>query len=169
MRQFSSSISTKTLLLIIWRVCNVLMSLFFGLATYVQINDPDAALWMVGYGVPALLCALIGLKHQVTETLPWRRVADLHMTMCGGFLVMMAWKLSKENPADVFQQEEGREMSGLMLTVMWLLLCRHSGRSTVGKLRVSAGVLITIFPFVCWYHVHHNNRSSWPSHCTTAI
>nr|XP_057904599.1 transmembrane protein 220 isoform X1 [Doryrhamphus excisus] len=169
MRRFGSSVSSKTLLLIIWRVCNVLMCLFFGLATYVQINDPDAALWMVGYGVPALLCALIGLQHQVTETLPWRRVADLHAMMCCGAVGMMGWKLSKENPADIFQQEEGREMSGLVLTVVWLLLCRHSGRSAVGKLRVSAGVLITIFPFVCWYHVHNKSRSHWPTHCKTAI
>ncbi|XP_035510829.1 transmembrane protein 220 [Morone saxatilis] len=49
-----------------WRVCNLLMASFFSLATYVQINDPDAGVWMVGYGVPALLCASVSLDPHVT-------------------------------------------------------------------------------------------------------
>ncbi|XP_073350591.1 transmembrane protein 220 [Pagrus major] len=155
----------------IWRVCNVFMSLFFALATYVQINDPDAGLWMVGYGVPAVLCVFIGLNPHVTETLPWRRVADLHVMISSAVVSMLGWKLYKERVADIFQREEGREFSGLMLTLVWLLMCRHSGRAPVGKLRVSTAVAITVFPFVAWlyYYINKELRSSWPSHCKTAI
>ncbi|XP_077414503.1 transmembrane protein 220 [Vanacampus margaritifer] len=163
--------TATTWMLVVWRACNGMMSLFFGLATYVQINDPDATLWMFGYGVPALLCAFIGLKPHVTEMLPWRRVADLHIMLCTGMLLIIGWKLYGQNTTGVFQEEEAREFGGVVLTVLWLLLCRHSGRSAVGKLRVSAAILVTLFPFVCWFyfHVHEELRANWPSHCKTAL
>ncbi|XP_038573085.1 transmembrane protein 220-like [Micropterus salmoides] len=123
---------------------HVSMSLFFALATYVQINDPDAGLWMVGYSVPTVLCAVIGWKPHVTETLTWRRVADLHVMISSAVVAMLAWSLNKERITEILQQEEGREFSGLTLTVVWLLLCRHSGRAPVGTLRVSTAVAITV-------------------------
>ncbi|XP_026210168.1 transmembrane protein 220 [Anabas testudineus] len=161
----------KTWLCVTWQVCNLFMSLFFALAAYVQINDPDAGIWMVGYGVPAVLVALIGLKPQVTETLPWRRVADLHVMISSAVIAMLGWALYKERVTQIFHQEEGREFSGLMLTAVWLLLCRHSGRGSVGMLRVSTAVAITVFPFVAWlyYHINKELRSNWPEHCKTAI
>ncbi|KAL7378814.1 hypothetical protein ABVT39_019225 [Epinephelus coioides] len=163
--------NTNLWLSVIWRVCNVFMSFFFALAAYVQINDPDAGLWMAGYAVPALLCASIGLKPHVTETLPWRRVADLHVMISSAVVAMLGWTLYKERITEIFHQEEGREFSGLLLTVVWLLLCRHSGRDPVGMLRVSTAAAITVFPFVAWlyYHVNKELRSNWPSHCKTAI
>ncbi|XP_029913499.1 transmembrane protein 220 [Myripristis murdjan] len=163
--------SSSPWLLVVWRVCNVFMSVFFALATYVQINDPDAGVWMVGYGVPAALCVALGLKPQVTEFLAWRRLADLHVMISTGVIATLGWTLYQERITDVFQQEEGREFSGLALTVVWLLLCRHSGRSAVGMLRVSTAVAITAFPFVAWlyYYINKELRSNWPSHCKTAI
>ncbi|KAM3597576.1 uncharacterized protein V6R79_006265 [Siganus canaliculatus] len=163
--------TSKSWLSVIWQVCNVFMSIFFALATYVQINDPDAVLWMVGYGVPAVLCAFVGFNPRVTETLPWRRVADLHVMISSAIVAMLGLKLYKVRITDIFQQEEGREFSGLMLTLVWLLLCRHSGRAPVGMFRVSTAVSITVFPFVAWlyYYINKELRASWPSHCTTAI
>ncbi|TKS91381.1 Transmembrane protein 220 [Collichthys lucidus] len=88
----------KSWLCVIWQTCNVFMSVFFSLATYVQ----------VGYGVPAVLCALIGLNLHVTETLPWRRVADLYVMISSAVVAMLGWKLYKERITEIFQQEEGR-------------------------------------------------------------
>ncbi|XP_024289368.1 transmembrane protein 220 [Oncorhynchus tshawytscha] len=156
--------------LIIWRVCNVCMSLFFALASYVQINDPDAVLWMVAYAIPANLCLLIAIKPHVTETLLWRRIAKLHMLISTAVVSMMGWTLYKEHITNIFQQEEGREFSGLMLILVWLLLCQHSG-SSIGALRLSVAVAITIFPFVAWlyYYINKELRTSWPPHCKAAL
>ncbi|KAM9119638.1 transmembrane protein 220 isoform 2-T2 [Pangshura tecta] len=51
----------------LWRLCNLLMAAFFGLAAAVQINDPDAGLWIIicsaalckrsGWDVAASLCS----------------------------------------------------------------------------------------------------------------
>ncbi|KAG8006511.1 hypothetical protein GBF38_001254 [Nibea albiflora] len=131
----------KSRLSVIWQTCNVLMSVFFSLATYVQ----------VGYGVPAALCALIGLNLHVTETLPWRRVADLYVMVSTAVVTMLGWKLYKERITEIFQQEEGR--------------------APVGMLRVSTAVAITVFPFVAWlyYYINKELTSNWPTHCKTAI
>ncbi|XP_016112460.1 transmembrane protein 220 isoform X1 [Sinocyclocheilus grahami] len=156
---------------IIWRVCNLCMSVFFSLATYVQINDPDAVLWMAGYAVPAGLCFLLCCQPQITESLLWRRMADLHVLVASAFGVILGWKLYKEGITDIFQQEEGRECSGLLLTVFWLLLCRRSGRSSVGSVRICTAVGITVFPFITWIYYYMNTelRKHWPEHCTTAL
>ncbi|TWW70435.1 Transmembrane protein 220 [Takifugu flavidus] len=136
---------------VIWRLCNFCMSVFFSLATYVQINDPDAGLWMVGYGVPAVLAGLVGLNPHVTETLPWRRLSDLHVTLSAAVAAMLAWRLDKERLSEMFHQEEGR--------------------APVGLLRVLTAVGITVFPFVAWLYFHLNQelRANWPTHCKTAI
>ncbi|CDQ74385.1 unnamed protein product [Oncorhynchus mykiss] len=144
------------------------MSLFFALASY--INDPDAVLWMVAYAIPANLCLLIAIKPHVTETLLWRRIAKLHVLISTAVVSMMGWTLYKKHITNIFQQEEGREFSGLMLILVWLLLCQHSGCS-IGALRLSVAVAITIFPFVAWlyYYINKELRTSWPPHCKTAL
>ncbi|XP_028311564.1 transmembrane protein 220 [Gouania willdenowi] len=162
---------SKSWFSVIWRSCNLCMSVFFGLASYVQINDPDAGLWMFGYAVPALLCALVSIRPHLTETLAWRRVADLHVMLSTAVVGMLGWALYRERVTRIFQQEEGREFSGLVLAVFWLLLCRGSGRAPVGGLRVCTAVFISVFPFTAWlyYHVHEELRASWPSHCNSAL
>lgn len=44
-------------------------------------------------------------------------------------------------------------------------------RAPVGPLRALTAVAITVFPFVAWLYYHGNDelRSSWPTHCKTAI
>ncbi|TMS14675.1 Transmembrane protein 220 [Larimichthys crocea] len=128
----------KSWLCVTWQTCNVFMSVFFSLATYVQVNDPDAGLWM-------RLC-------------PGGVSADLYVMISSAVVAMLGWKLYKERITEIFQQEEGREFSGLMLTVVWLVMCRHSGRAPVGMLRVSTAVAITVFPFVAWLYYYINKE-----------
>uniref|UniRef100_W5N2P0 Transmembrane protein 220 n=1 Tax=Lepisosteus oculatus TaxID=7918 RepID=W5N2P0_LEPOC len=125
----------------------------------------------VAYSIPASLCFLISLKPPITEVLIWRRLSDLHMLICAAVAAMLGWSLYKSKAENIFQKEEGREFSGLLLIVVWLILCRHSGRNSVGALRVSTAVGITAFPLVTWlyYYINKELRSSWPSHCKTAL
>ncbi|XP_065549361.1 transmembrane protein 220 isoform X4 [Lathamus discolor] len=59
----------------LWRVCNLLMAAFFGLAAAVQVNDPDAGLWTVVYLVPAALTLLVSINPSITEI-------TLNLTFC---------------------------------------------------------------------------------------
>ncbi|KAK1163832.1 transmembrane protein 220-like [Acipenser oxyrinchus oxyrinchus] len=156
---------------ILWRSCNLCMSVFFALAAYVQINDPDAAIWMAAYAIPAGLCFWVSLKPMITETLIWRKLCDLHMFLCATVAVILGWSLYNSTTKNIIHEEEGRECFGLVLIAVWLLLCRHSEKSGVGGLRLLTAVAVTIFPFVAWlyYYINKELRSSWPLHCKTAL
>ncbi|MBN3304561.1 TM220 protein, partial [Amia calva] len=135
------------------------------------INDPDAGIWMAAYSIPACLCFMISAKPQITETLLWRRLSDLHTLLCCAVAGILGWSLYKSSTKDVLQKEEGREFSGLLLITVWLLLCRHSGRNPIGGLRLYTAISITVFPFMTWlyYYINKELRTSWPSHCKTAL
>ncbi|XP_018589868.1 transmembrane protein 220 isoform X1 [Scleropages formosus] len=156
---------------LVWRTCNVLMALFFSLATYVQKNDPDAALWMVGYGIPAASCLLISIKGNATDIVLWRRLVDLHILVSTSIATLLGWTLLRRQSENILQQEEGREFCGLVLIVIWLLLCRMSRRKVGGVIHLFTAVTITLFPLVMWlyYYVNDDLRASWPSHCKTAL
>ncbi|XP_045571200.1 transmembrane protein 220-like [Salmo salar] len=155
--------------LIIWRVCNGCMSLFFAQAKCV-CRLTIRMQWMVAYAIPANLCLLIAIKPHVTEAVFQRHYFGGELLISTAVVSMMGWTLYKERITNIFQQEEGREFSGLMLILVWLLLCQHSG-SSIGALRLSVAVAITIFPFVAWlyYYINKELRTSWPQHCKTAL
>lgn len=53
---------------------------------------------------PACMCS-VGLS---AETLPWRRVADLHVMISCAFVAMLGWSIDRKQLAEIFHQEEGR-------------------------------------------------------------
>ncbi|XP_028674163.1 transmembrane protein 220 isoform X1 [Erpetoichthys calabaricus] len=154
-----------------WRMCNFCMGCFFALAAYVQVNDPDAGIWMAAYIIPSGLCFMVCVIPAITENLIWSQLSDLHMASClivAGALGLSVYRNATKN---ILHEEEGREFFGLLLVAVWLLLCRRSGKNPVGGLRLSAAGVIVAFPFVAWlyYHVNTHLRDSWPSHCKTAL
>ncbi|XP_048066257.1 transmembrane protein 220-like isoform X1 [Megalobrama amblycephala] len=157
---------------IIWRVCNLFMSVFFSLATYAQINDPDAALWMVGYAVPAGLCFLICCEQQITGgNYRYFPARGRKVTIIQSFEPRFSHIRGIKQIYFTGVIFALRECCGLLLTVFWLLLCRHSGRSPVGSVRICTAVGITVFPFITWIYYYMNTelRKHWPEHCTTAL
>ncbi|XP_018428805.1 PREDICTED: transmembrane protein 220 [Nanorana parkeri] len=155
----------------LWRVCNLLMSLFFALAAYVQINDPDAGMWIVIYLVPATLILLLSIKPDITGHVIWKTLSDLHSAVCLVGASCLFISLLVYGKKNILHEEEGRELSGLTIIVLWLLLCRNSGRGSMGGLRLLIAVSIAVFPFVTWLYIYINKemRTSWPQHCKTVI
>ncbi|KAM9296927.1 transmembrane protein 220 [Gastrophryne carolinensis] len=147
------------------------MALFFTLAAYVQINDPDASVWMVIYLLPAGLILLLSIKPHITGHVIWKTLSDLHTALCligASYLLGTLLLYGKKN---ILHEEEGRELSGLVIIALWLLLCRGSGQGIVGGLRLSIAVSISVFPFLIWIYIYINKemRTSWPQHCKTVI
>ncbi|XP_029456086.1 transmembrane protein 220 isoform X2 [Rhinatrema bivittatum] len=95
----------------LWRVCNVIMALFFALAAYVQVNDPDAGMWIVVYAIPSALTVLVGLQPKITGNFLWRSLSDLHMLACCVGATYLGWFLIYYTERNIMQEEEGRELS----------------------------------------------------------
>uniref|UniRef100_A0A4W3HIA5 Transmembrane protein 220 n=1 Tax=Callorhinchus milii TaxID=7868 RepID=A0A4W3HIA5_CALMI len=155
---------------LLWRLCALCMSAFFSLAAGVQINDPDAGMWIIAYLIPAGLAFLVSVNPSITENFMWKSLSEMHLLMCSAVAVLCGWSLYHNAKNSLFHEEEGRELLGLVLIVFWILLCRQSGKH-LGAFRVSVAVCVTALPFLAWlyYYINKDLRASWPSHCKGTI
>ncbi|NWU95415.1 TM220 protein, partial [Upupa epops] len=155
----------------LWRFCNLLMAAFFTLAAAVQVNDPDTGLWMVVYSVPAALTLLVGINPSVTDNGVWRSLCDLHSAGCIVGTIALACSLFAYAQGNILHEEEGRELLGLLIIMVWMGLCRSSAKSPPGRVCLTAAVLVALFPFMSWLYIYVNKemRESWPAHCKTVI
>ncbi|XP_052544151.1 transmembrane protein 220 isoform X1 [Tympanuchus pallidicinctus] len=154
-----------------WRLCNLLMAAFFGLAAVVQVNDPDAGLWVVVYLVPAALTLFVVLNPLVTENFFWRSLCDLHSAGCIIGAISLAYSLFAYTQGNILHEEEGRELFGLVIITTWMSLCRSSAKNPLGGIHLTAAILVALFPFISWLYIYVNKemRESWPEHCKTVI
>ncbi|KAM5273338.1 transmembrane protein 220 [Ctenodactylus gundi] len=156
----------------LWRGCNALMAVFFALAAFVQVNDPDAELWVVVYTIPAVLTLLVGLNPLVTGSFVWKMVSTVHILFCMVWAVGLAYHLLLHAQQSILHEEEGRELSGLVIVTVWMSLGHCSSKNPVGgSKQLAAAIVIALFPFIAWIYIYIDKemRSSWPAHCKTAI
>ncbi|XP_057573209.1 transmembrane protein 220 isoform X5 [Hippopotamus amphibius kiboko] len=92
----------------LWRACHWLMGAFFALAALVQVNDPDAEVWMVVYTIPAGLTLLVGLNPLVTGNFIWKSVSAIHIFLCIMWAVGLAYNLLLHTKQNILHEEEGR-------------------------------------------------------------
>ncbi|XP_024997440.2 transmembrane protein 220 isoform X2 [Gallus gallus] len=181
---------------LLWRLCNLLMAAFFGLAAAVQVV----------YLVPAALTLLVVLNPLVTALLPrscipgkgrprltsiqfqqhflaafhnhidaenffWRSLCDLHSAGCIIGTISLAYSLFAYTQGNILHEEEGRELFGLVIITTWMSLCRSSAKNPLGGIHLTAAILVALFPFVSWLYIYMNKemRESWPEHCKTVI
>ncbi|XP_062930316.1 transmembrane protein 220 isoform X2 [Mobula hypostoma] len=159
-RKLSTSSPPPRFYLVSWRVCNICMAFFFALAAYVQ----------VAYLIPAVLSFLVGLNPPVTDNFIWKHVSLMHMTMCFMVATLWGWYLHRHAKNTIFHEEEGREFLGLVIIIIWMLLCQNSGKY-LGGFKISVAGFITVLPFVMWlyYYINKELRASWPEHCKNTI
>ncbi|XP_021069367.1 transmembrane protein 220 isoform X2 [Mus pahari] len=156
----------------LWRACNALMAAFFALAAVVQVNDPDAELWVVVYVIPAVLTLLVGFNPLVTGNFIWKSVSAIHMLFCVLWAGGLAYHFLLHAKQNILNEEEGRELSGLVIVTAWMALCHSSSKNPGGgRMHLAIAVVITLFPLLLWLYVYMNKemRSSWPTHCKTVI
>ncbi|XP_016077897.1 PREDICTED: transmembrane protein 220 [Miniopterus natalensis] len=137
-----------------------------------QVNDPDAELWVVVYVIPAVLTLLVGLNPLVTGNLIWRCVSAVHTFCCMVWAAILAYYLLSHTQGNILHEEEGRELSGLMIITAWMTLCHSSSKNPVGgRIQLAIATIIALFPFMAWVYIYINKemRSSWPTHCKTVI
>ncbi|XP_026557904.1 transmembrane protein 220 [Pseudonaja textilis] len=155
----------------LWRLSNLIMAVFFGLAGAVQINDPDPGLWIVVYSVPASLALVVSLNPSVTDNIVWRSISDLHSAACVVGSAVLGYSLVTTAQNNILHEEEGRELFGLVIVTAWMSLCRNSAKNSLGGFHLVMAIFLCLSPFVMWLYIYVNTemRVSWPSHCKTVI
>ncbi|NWY19283.1 TM220 protein, partial [Aphelocoma coerulescens] len=123
------------------------------------------------YLVPAALTLLVSINPSVTDNDVWRSLCDLHSVVCVLGTIALAYSLFAYAQGNIFHEEEGRELFGLVIITVWMSLCRSSAKSPLGGVHLVAAVVVALFPFVSWLYIYVNKdmRESWPTHCKTVI
>ncbi|XP_008584396.1 PREDICTED: transmembrane protein 220, partial [Galeopterus variegatus] len=136
------------------------------------VNDPDAELWVVVYAIPAVLALLVGFNPLITGNFIWKSVSAMHIIFCVVWAASLAYYLLLHAQQNILHEEEGRELSGLVIITAWMCLCHSSSKNPVGgRIQLAIAIVITLFPFISWVYIYINKemRSSWPTHCKTVI
>ncbi|XP_075703021.1 transmembrane protein 220 isoform X2 [Rhinoderma darwinii] len=137
-----------------------------------HVNDPDAEMWMVIYLIPAALVLLLSISPDVTGHVIWRTLSGLHCAGCMiGASYLLGSLLISSNIKSLLHEEEGRELSGLLIIALWMFLCKDSKRDSVGGFRLFVASSVSVFPFITWIYIYINKemRTLWPQHCKTVI
>ncbi|XP_065503797.1 transmembrane protein 220 isoform X2 [Caloenas nicobarica] len=144
----------------LWRLCNLLMAAFFGLAAAVQVNDPDAGLWTVVYLVPSALTLLVSINPSITDHGVWRSLCDLHSAGCIVGTIALACSLFAYAQRNILHEEEGRCLHSVEVK-RWLiprpfrvwntgmLLCSVLRREMCCGIELFGLVIITIWMSLC--------------------
>ncbi|XP_077491428.1 transmembrane protein 220-like [Amblyomma americanum] len=136
-----------------FRLSNAVMALFFAMASCVQINDPDALLWIVAYALPCFACVSEALRP------PWWSSRQLRMRLTGAAILLscrlllvsvLSWLRDVTcvgfNPVVC---EPGRESGGSAISLAWLLLLRKGGEK-VGWKRATLCAVLGLLPLATW-------------------
>ncbi|XP_058139455.1 transmembrane protein 220 isoform X1 [Dasypus novemcinctus] len=171
----------------LWRACSFLMAAFFALAAVVQVNDPDAEVWVVSasaykmaaaalnisssdksihnrkdkvvYMIPAVLTLLVGLNPLVTGNFIWKSVSAIHTFFCIVWAVGLGYYLLLHTQQNILHEEEGRELFGLVIITAWMSLCHSSSKSPVGgRIQLAIAIIISLCPFISWIYIYINKE-----------
>lgn len=115
----------------ITRALTALMGLLFLLALAAQYNDPDPLRWMAMYGAAALAC-LLALGGRLPSWLP--PLVGLGALVWAATLAPGV--VGRVAPGDPFREvamaspaiEEAREMVGLLIVALWMLVLLGAAR-----------------------------------------
>ena len=108
----------------VWTLANATMLLLFLFSAAVQVNDPDPLVWMAIYVAAAVVCAL-ELRRRTPASAPL--AAALVAILWAGTLHVRARDvpisaLFAEWEMRDLRVEEAREMYGLSIVGVWMLL-----------------------------------------------
>ncbi|KAL6090795.1 hypothetical protein STEG23_013221, partial [Scotinomys teguina] len=90
------------------------------------VNDPDAEFWVVVYMIPAVLTLLVGFNPLVTGNFIWKSVSMMHVLFCVLWAGGLAYYFLLHAQQSILNEEEGRELSGLVIITAWMALCHSS-------------------------------------------
>lgn len=112
-------------------ILNYFMLIVFVYMVAVQYNDPDAPLWMATYGLAAIAC-ILALRGKLN----WGFSALLALATFGWALFLAPQVIGKVSFGELFESmemktivvEQAREMGGLLITAVWMLILTITGR-----------------------------------------
>jgi hypothetical protein len=111
------------------KVVNLLLAVMFVIFAFLQINDPDPAIWILIYGAMAVICVLAAFRIYPKKIMIGLLVVYVLYSIV--FLPGVGEWLNQDNKEKLFDNvakmehiwiEESREFLGLMICVIILII-----------------------------------------------
>jgi hypothetical protein len=107
------------------RILTAIMGVYFVFAVVMQYNDPDPVQWMAIYGAAALACALA-----LVGRARWWFLVGVAVVAAAWAATLAPGVIGHVAPRDLFAQagmlapavEEAREMLGLIIVAVWMIV-----------------------------------------------
>jgi hypothetical protein len=124
------------------KVLNLLLAVLFVVFAFVQINDPDPALWILIYGVMAVSCVLAAFGYYYPKILIG--ILILYTGYSLTYWSSISQWLKADNKAMLFDDvakmenlyiEESREFLGLFICILVLIMHLLMARYRTPRLR----------------------------------
>ncbi|XP_065066244.1 transmembrane protein 220-like [Rhopilema esculentum] len=161
---------------LMWKFMNGIMAGLFFIAALLQVNDPDPALWIGLYMIPAFICITIVAYPALQGLKIFKVLALFQICLCLTVILYTIYtglnELVKQR-GNIFVAEEGREATGLAIVVAWLSVTLLTDAKSVQTMNIFSWlkvIAIISIPFVLitiWAYT--TDLSSGPEHCHTLI
>jgi len=149
-----------------WQISNMIMTIFFAFATYVQHNDVDSVLWITIYSVPCLISLFQVILPAINKYYFYhiiiRLLLVIYILLTTTFLqefVINSNIIDNYNP---LHSEEGREFLGLIIIVIWIsisiyYMSAELPTDVIVSKKIKLSVIgFSIAPVLVWiYHILH--------------
>ncbi|KAH8036997.1 hypothetical protein HPB51_008045 [Rhipicephalus microplus] len=135
-----------------FRLSNGVMAVFFAMASYVQLNDPDAVVWIVAYALPCFASISEALQASWWSRRLRTRFTSTAMMLSGGLLGLSIWFWLQDATCIGFNLvtcEHGRESGGAGISLIWLLLLRRRTEAAGWK-RATLSATLSLLPVAVW-------------------
>ncbi|MGH7578511.1 MAG: transmembrane 220 family protein [Longimicrobiales bacterium] len=111
---------------IVMRAITIVMMLAFFFGAAVQYNDPDPVAWMAIYFVAAFAC-LLALRSRLPRWLPWAIAGAALIWAARLAPGVIATRVGPDELVQEFEMaspviEQGREMYGLLIILVWMIV-----------------------------------------------
>lgn len=123
------------------KIVNLLLSVVFLVFAFLQINDPDPAVWILIYGVMAVMCVLAAFGYYYPKV--WIAILVIYVAYSVMYWPSILRWLKADNKSMLFDDiakmqnlyiEESREFLGLVICVTVLLM--HLVRARMMRKRI---------------------------------
>ena len=111
------------------KIVNLLLAVLFVVFAFLQINDPDPAIWILIYGVMAVTCVLAAFGHYYPKVLI--AILVVYVVYSATYWESILRWLKADNKAMLFDDvakmenlyiEESREFLGLFICIIVLII-----------------------------------------------
>jgi hypothetical protein len=152
-----------------WKIANVIMTIFLAFAAFVQHNDVDYMLWITIYAIPCFMSLFQVILPMINRYYLYhiiiRVLLVIYILLSTAFSYEFAIKSYNSDNYNPLHSEEGRELLGLIIIVIWILISVYYMSSelptdVIVSKKIKLGVIgFSITPVLVWiYYILHQMK-----------